>query len=60
MPNGKELLTGGMAIGRSGALMTREKLIVKLYWPGVVGVPDNSPSGFNDRPGGSPLPAVKL
>jgi hypothetical protein len=58
MLKGKELLMGGMDM--PGALMTSEKLTVKLYWPGVVGVPDNSPSCFSERPGGRPPAAVKV
>ena len=33
MLKGKVLLIGGMAMGRSGTLMTKATVMLKLYWP---------------------------
>ena len=46
-------------IEKPGTLTAYTRLTVKLYCPGVVGVPLSNPSLFSDSPGGSPPAAVK-
>jgi len=60
MANGSTVIVTVLAKAfKGGESVESVSVMIALAVP-VVGVPDNSPSGFNDRPGGSPLPAVKL